>query len=161
MLCSSPAQAQGIDAELPGYYEKDGDAIKQLKVNANLALFFFANEAELDFDLESDAAWGCLWDMNMAGLSCRNAIGCATCLLLKCYMMIANFDFDLNQACTAYLLEFATLQQGLQGTHPRTKWPFEMIDVFQRHVYVPSCMLQQIGGWECLCMGCCCQDSWC
>ena len=56
VLCSSPAQAQGIDAELPGYYEKDGDAIKQLKVNANLALFFFANEAELDFDLESDAA---------------------------------------------------------------------------------------------------------
>ena len=51
----SPAQAQGIDADWPGY-EKGGEEISKLKMNANLALFFFANEAENDLDLDSD--WG-------------------------------------------------------------------------------------------------------
>jgi len=48
-----PAQAQGIDADWPGY-EKGGEEISKLKMNANLALFFFANEAENDLDLDSD-----------------------------------------------------------------------------------------------------------
>ena len=93
---------------------------------------------------------GAFWDMNMVGLSCRNAIGYTTCLILKCNSMIACFDLDLNEACTAYSSKFSTLQQGLQGTHPRTKWPFETIGVFQIHVTLKIHVLRHSeGGTAC------------
>ena len=91
---------------------------------------------------------GAFWDMNMVGLSCRNAIGYTRCLILKCNSMIACFDLDLNEPCTAYSSKVSTLQQGLQGTHPRTKWPFETIGVFQIHVTLKihvCCGIRRVG----------------
>jgi hypothetical protein len=52
---SSPmAKAMGIDLDLPGY-EKDGVEIQRLKVNGNLALFFFVNEDQNDLPETHDA----------------------------------------------------------------------------------------------------------
>ena len=52
---TTAAEAMGIDAELEGY-EKDGEEIKKLKVNGQLALFFFANEDQNDLNVEGETA---------------------------------------------------------------------------------------------------------